>query len=264
MRALNGSLTLRYCAAILGTMAFMIWMAVNEETERAGMGAQALFWGVAVAAGWLQMILIARGLRASLAPLGWPGWAMLLATAVIGAAPLTFEIRWLVETIVMPRHGLPAPWITYLNVAVINLVFCLIQFSAIERWPLTGAPATEPAPAAPPPGAPDAAPSLPLVRLLSRPPEGLGGVIRYMGMEDHYLRVFTDEGEALTLHRMSDACRDLSATGGMQVHKSWWVSRAAVAEIRQQGRRRFIRTLDGADIPIGRSFEPALRDAGWF
>ena len=103
----------------------------------------------------------------------------------------------------------------------------------------------------------------PTVGMLARRPDGLGGTIRYMRMEDHYLRVFTDEGDGLTLHRMSDARRDLAGTDGMQVHKSWWVSAAAVSEVRQENRKRIIRTTDGTEVPVGRSFEPLLKKAGW-
>jgi DNA-binding LytR/AlgR family response regulator len=100
--------------------------------------------------------------------------------------------------------------------------------------------------------------------MLRRRPDGLNGTIRYMQMEDHYLRVHTDEGAGLTLHRMADAVEDLAESDGLQVHKSWWIAHAAVAEVRQIGRRRVLVATDGAEVPVGRSFEPTLRAAGWF
>lgn len=260
MNALRTSLVLRYGVAVGVTSALMIWISVNEDGGE-GLGRAVAFWGIAVTAGWLQMILVARGVRASFGEDKWPGWALLLATALVGAVPLTFEVRWLLDLIVAPESGLPPPWITFLNVSVINTVFCLVQYVLIERWPLLPvdpeaeiAPVEHPAPVGP---------LRPGVAMLTRPPEGLSGTIRYMRMEDHYLRVFTDDGQGLTLHRMSDAKRDLEATDGLQAHKSWWVSAAAVAEIRQENRKRIITTQDGTDIPVGRSFEPALREAGW-
>jgi hypothetical protein len=262
MNRLRSNITLRYVAAIVATAALMIWISVNEEGSRAAIPAQAAFWSVAITAGWLQMILIARGLRASFGTDHWPGWALLVATAIIGAVPLTFEVRWLLDTIVAPPQGLPPPWLTYLNVFVINLVFCLVQYVLIEGWPLfDGADQQEPHL----PGASSETNDTlrPTIGHLSRRPEGLSGTIQYMRMEDHYLRVFTDEGDGMTLHRMSDATRDLAKTDGMQVHKSWWVSAAAIDEIRQENRKRIIRTKDGAEIPVGRSFEGYLRDAGW-
>jgi DNA-binding LytR/AlgR family response regulator len=62
---------------------------------------------------------------------------------------------------------------------------------------------------------------------------------------------------------MRDAKRDLCQTDGLQVHKSWWVSAAAVAGIRQENRKRIIQMRDGTEIPVGRSFEKDLRKAGW-
>ncbi|MDJ0637960.1 MAG: LytTR family DNA-binding domain-containing protein [Paracoccaceae bacterium] len=263
MRSLKSSIHLRYVAAIVVTAALMIWISVNEEGSRDAIPGQVAFWSVAITAGWLQMILIARGVRASFGTERWPGWALLVATAIIGAVPLTFEVRWLLDTIVAPPQGLPPPWLTYLNVSVINLVFCLVQYLLIERWPLfEGAEQQEPLLSV---GvSPEESDKIrPTIGHLSRRPEGLSGTIQYMRMEDHYLRVFTDEGDGMTLHRMSDATRDLAETDGMQVHKSWWVSAAAIDEILQENRKRIIRTKDGAKIPVGRSFEGDLRDAGW-
>ncbi len=263
MHSLRNSVHLRYAVAILVTTALMIWISVNEEGSGDAIPGQVAFWSVAVTAGWLQMILIARGVRASFGTERWPGWALLVATALIGAVPLTFEVRWLLDSIVAPPRGLPPPWLTYLNVTVINLVFCLVQYLLIERWPLVaggetlGIEATDAAPRVGEVARP------PTVGHLSRRPEGLSGMIRYMRMEDHYLRVFTDEGDGLTLHRMSDAARDLVETDGMQVHKSWWVSAAAVDRIRAENRKRTILTKDGAEIPVGRSFEADLKAAGW-
>ena len=151
---------------------------------------------------------------------------------------------------------------------VINLVFSLVQYVLIERWPLLDSDAiptetfVESAESAQDP--PEPVDRRPSVEQLSRPPEGLSGTIQYLRMEDHYLRVVTDQGAGMTLHRMSDAIRDLEDTDGMQVHKSWWVSAAAIDRIRQINRRRIILTSDGTEVPVSRSFEPRLKDAGWF
>ena len=134
MNALRSNLIFRYVAAIVATSALMIWISVNEEGSRDAIPGQIAFWSVAITAGWLQMILISRGVRATFAD--WPGWALLLASAIIGAVPLTFEVRFLLDMIIAPVRGLPPPWLTYLNVTVINLVFCLVQYILIERWPL--------------------------------------------------------------------------------------------------------------------------------
>lgn len=240
----------------------MIWQTGDAVRVGSEFRNLALFWFGSVTVGWLQMILIARGIRVTFGADNYPGWALLLASALIGAIPLTFQVRWLVETIVSPQQGLPAPWVTYLNICVINIVFSLIQYLMIERWPLLLVSGydneTEPESAA---TTSDAFP--PYVGMLRRRPDGLNGNIRYLHMEDHYLRVETNEGSGLALHRMSDAVEDLSASDGMQVHKSWWVSHECVKEIRNQSRSKIIVMHDGTEIPVGRTFEKAMRAAGW-
>ena len=113
MRRLRSSIHWRYAVATLVTTALMIWISVNEVGSRDAIPGQVLFWLLAVTAGWLQMILIARGVRISIGTDCWPGWALLVATAIIGAVPLTFEVRWLLATIVAPPEGLPPPWLSY-------------------------------------------------------------------------------------------------------------------------------------------------------
>jgi DNA-binding LytR/AlgR family response regulator len=55
----------------------------------------------------------------------------------------------------------------------------------------------------------------------------------------------------------------LQAVDGHQVHKSWWVAKAALSNVRKSGRKWTIVTTDGTEIPVGRSFESTLRNAGW-
>ncbi|MEP2531244.1 LytTR family DNA-binding domain-containing protein [Shimia sp.] len=264
MKAIRSNLALRYVVAMALTCALMIWISINEEGSRQAIPGQIVFWSIAITAGWLQMILISRGVRATFGTEMVAGWVLLMATAIIGAVPLTFEVRFLLDAIVAPVRGLPPPWLTYLNVMVINLVFCLVQYILIERWPLFDEHKKDQAEGVSTPaeegGSTDIRPN---VARLERRPEGLSGIIQFMRMEDHYLHVHTNEGTGMMLHRMSDAKRELTNTDGLQVHKSWWVSAAAVDEIRHENRKRVIRTKDGTEIPVGRSFEGALKSAGW-
>jgi DNA-binding LytR/AlgR family response regulator len=81
-------------------------------------------------------------------------------------------------------------------------------------------------------------------------------------MQDHYLVVHTTGGTEMILCRMEDAARELDGHG-RRVHRSWWVAEDAVEEATRNGQRRFLRLVDGRTVPVGRSFQPALRDAGW-
>ncbi|MEL6362898.1 MAG: LytTR family DNA-binding domain-containing protein [Pseudomonadota bacterium] len=81
---------------------------------------------------------------------------------------------------------------------------------------------------------------------------------------DHYLEVTIESGETLFVRgRMKDAIRRLAEADGMQVHRSWWVAREAVAEIKARGRDKFLILRDGREIPVGRSRIAPLKDAGW-
>lgn len=253
------TLTARYIIAILACTAFMIWVSKNDAPN---LGDAALFWLLAITAGWLQMLLISRGVRSSFGAENYPGWVLLISQTIIGAVPLTFEVRWLMRTIVNPDGGLPPPWMSYLNVLVINFVFSLVQYVLVERWPIL----TVARPEAELRAEKEeiaAANAVPTVGRLRRRPDGLNGQIQYMQMEDHYLRVRTDEGEGLALCRMSDAAADLADTDGLQVHRSWWVARNAVRDVKRERYKKTLVATDGTEIPIGRSFEKLLRTEGW-
>ena len=81
--------------------------------------------------------------------------------------------------------------------------------------------------------------------------------------EDHYLRVHTSAGEAMILMRLSDAAALLSDIAGLQTHRSWWVAKDGVSEIRKDGQRMILVLKDGAEAPVSRANIARVRDAGW-
>lgn len=110
---------------------------------------------------------------------------------------------------------------------------------------------------------PGAAPAK--VRFLERlPPKIMGGAIWAVEAEDHYLRVRTSKGSDLILMRLADAIVELEGIEGAQVHRSWWVARAGIAEVKRDGARVTMMLKDGAEAPVSRPNVKALREAGWF
>lgn len=96
------------------------------------------------------------------------------------------------------------------------------------------------------------------------PPKLKGAAIRAVESEDHYLRVHTDRGSDLILMRLSDALAELEGLEGAQTHRSWWVARDAVRDVRR-GDGRATLTLDGGlEAPVSRRYARALREAGWY
>lgn len=85
-----------------------------------------------------------------------------------------------------------------------------------------------------------------------------------MSAEDHYLRVRTESGDALILMRLSDAVAACDGLDGARTHRSWWVARTAISDVRKGDGRGVLILKDGIEAPVSRTYYPALRDAGWF
>ena len=82
-------------------------------------------------------------------------------------------------------------------------------------------------------------------------------------MEDHYLRVHTLLGSALVLMRLRDAVALVGDLEGMQVHRSWWVARAAIADGAGLTRSREIPLTNGLSAPVARDSVDRLRQSGF-
>lgn len=206
-----------------GLMAY--WVAV---------AAVGFFLGTGVAT------LTAEVLRAARAP-RWP--SVLVAGAVTGLANLSalLLINWLVFRL-SPTD--PAYlWALAPNVVIISMIIAA-AFVAIEDHlaPRTSA-------AAPP-------------RILDRLPLDKRGALLSLSVQDHYVEVVTTKGAELVLMRLSDAMAEVGDTPGLQVHRSHWVALGAVRAARRDGARAILTLSDGRDIPVSRTYLPAIREAG--
>jgi len=90
----------------------------------------------------------------------------------------------------------------------------------------------------------------------------LGGRLLCLEMQDHYLVVHHSGGSEMILCRMEDAARELDGLG-RRVHRSWWVAADAVACVEHEGQRTMLCLNDDRRVPVGRSFRPDLKAAGW-
>ncbi len=254
----------RYAIAIGITAIAMAWLGPAGSTELMTVENRFAFWLIAVTVGWLQMIIIARGLRNLMLPGMTRGWVLLLITAALGAVPMTFEVRSL-WSVLREAPGYVAPLhIAYMTTFAINVMFCLIQWSFVERWPiLEASSALQPVEDNPSQLVANNANRTATVNQLRRRPDGLSGPIVYLSSEDHYLRVCTPSGDGLVLYRMGDAIADLKGADGMQVHRSWWVARSSVAEVLSNNGSRTLVLHNDIRVPVGRTYLSGLRDAGW-
>lgn len=81
--------------------------------------------------------------------------------------------------------------------------------------------------------------------------------------EDHYLRVHTSAGEHMFLERLSTAVHQLDGANGLQTHRSWWVAETGVESARSQNGRIVLTLKSGVEVPVSRTYAPAVRAAGW-
>lgn len=82
-------------------------------------------------------------------------------------------------------------------------------------------------------------------------------------MEDHYVRVHAPEGSVLVLIPLRQAIAELDGVEGLQVHRSWWVARRAVAGVVADSRNLRLRLTNGVEAPVARANVARLRAAGW-
>lgn len=99
-------------------------------------------------------------------------------------------------------------------------------------------------------------------RFARRLPPGFGPLLALAG-EDHYVRAIAAGREELVLVRLRDAVAELACVDGMQVHRSWWVARDAVREVRREGRALTLVLANGREVPVARDKVAQLRQAGW-
>ena len=205
--------------------------------------------------GWLAE-KIGRNLRLPEIPV----W---IACTMIATVPLTVFIWW----IQFWPPPIPAPTgeqalSAYFNVLVvgasITVVFFLIERSRQpETAPLAATDEGQPSP----PVAAGSAP--PQSRFLDRLPPELGTELLALEMEDHYVRAHTALGSDLVLLRLRDAIAELEGIEGMQVHRSWWVARHAVADVKRDGRNVRLLLENDLEAPVSRANVQPLKDAGW-
>lgn len=104
--------------------------------------------------------------------------------------------------------------------------------------------------------------AVPSADLHDRLPAGFGRLLALKG-EDHYVRVIGEARDVMILLRLRDAITLLPGHDGLQVHRSWWVARAAVAGSVRDGRALRLRLSNGSEVPVAREKIAALTAAGW-
>lgn len=97
---------------------------------------------------------------------------------------------------------------------------------------------------------------------LNRLPTEIGKELICFVMEDHYLRIYTSDGEHLLLHRMKDALQELTDYNGIQVHRSWWIAIDKVKKVKKERRKATITMTNGVEVPVSQKYLPLIKEVG--
>jgi len=97
---------------------------------------------------------------------------------------------------------------------------------------------------------PQHAPAAP--RLLARLGTGFVGPVIALQSEDHYVRVHGPGHSKLVLMRLRDAIAEMDGVAGQQVHRSWWVAKAAMRGCERVGRGYRLHLASGLVAPVAR------------
>ena len=206
---------------------FMIAISIVGSVlgQSAYMAVERIPW---VAARWWRVGLLSA--LAMFLPMGLFVWS---AVGLIDGPGRGFEV-----------NALPS----FFGVSLVTSLF----FCVTIAWAHTLVPQPEEGAAAAPP------------KFLERLPLKLRGAeVWAVEAEDHYLRLHTSRGQDLILMRLADAVAELDGIEGMQVHRSWWVARDAIADARRGDGRAVLTLKDGANVPVSRTYAGELRDRGW-
>jgi hypothetical protein len=223
--------------------------------------ARIAYWVANVWIGFIALSTVVRLSAAGAMRFDLPVWFVIAVAVAVGALPLAFALRYFSAWVWPPNHGHMTPLFTqYVQVLALSEPLSFTYYFLMDRgwrgaakrvWTAAPGPAPAPRPAAGGGG------------FLDRLPPRLGRDLLCLQMEDHYVRAHTARGSDLILTPLKDAIAELGATEGLQVHRSWWVARAAVAEPVTSGRNLSLRLSNGLDVPVSRASVAKLRAAGW-
>jgi hypothetical protein len=208
---------------------------------------------------WAGALLLWPGLQAARrlgARLGFPVW-FALSLATLGLVVPLSLVAALGCWLLWPVHASgirPLEWYGS-TLLVAGPAAALIAWAEGRQ-----AGAAAPRPAAPARTVPDLADATDTTDALPSP---LLATALCLQMEDHHVRVHLPTHSRLHLATLNQAIAAMEEGRGRQVHRSWWVARAAVKGWEEEGRTLFLRLANDLRVPVARARVAALRADGW-
>lgn len=252
MRELHRSRRFRsHLVALVAAVAVMAYLAPFGTGAFLGPFGLVGYWGAAIGVNWLIAVVVISFSVRVMEKAEKPSWTGTVIGALAAAVPGTGVVFVLESGFGRAIESAGTLLYVYSCVALVMLVVGFFVSRLIEE-PLRRTAKPRAAPREPG-GAP----------FLERLAPSLGRELLHLHMRDHYVEAHTAKGSELILLRFSDALREVDRLDGMQVHRSHWVAARAVAGASRRGGRTLLRLVNGAEVPVSRTFAPALRERGW-
>ena len=227
---------------VLGSVTLAFLFAISGAFSSLAIGSFVLrfvFWLAAIAPLWVGMTVLTRFTLARLVDAGRSLTCLVLVLtssfASLGAA-VYFHLLWQAA---LDRHVNYVELFT--SILPITLVISLIV--TFSRRPEIDAPQASGAGGC----------HLVVEQLRAKMPVTLRGRIASLHAEDHYVRIYAEDGDCLVLMRFEDAVNMMPVEAGFKVHRSHWVSLASLVEIQRIDNRNFGVMADGRLVPISRN-----------
>lgn len=207
-----------------------------------GLPERIAYWVMSLWCGWLMFGLILPGIARLAVQRRAPIWLWAPPVVALLTVPVTVLSRLLART-VWPQT-VRVPWLEWYGQ---SLVISAVATGLVLWWMIRSIDGP-------------AETSDPRDRL----PPVMGREILCLQMEDHYVRIHTPRGSTLVLMSLSQAMAGLKGVEGSRTHRSWWVARAAVEGVIEDGRNLRLRLTGGLEAPVSRVNVGRLRAEGWF
>ena len=205
-----------------------------------------IFRPLIVVGGWLtEQTGMARGMARGLA-------------LALASLPMTLMVSWML-------NGFRLGWPT--NQGELAVLYAqVLLIGVLVNWLFHGVfgdgTAPDEANVKPPPEAPEPVDTKAEPAFFARLPAGFGPLLA-LGGEDHYVRAYAKGRDTLILIRLRDAIAELEGVDGVQVHRSWWVARDAIAGQERDGRNVRLILAGGQKVPVSRDGVKLLAETGW-
>ncbi len=256
--------------AVLLAIGAVLGILAPLGTGYMSLPARMAYWMLLAVAGYLFYKPIGAIVLRAGPGLDLPTWFLWAGAVLIASLPMSILV-WIVNA---GRGPVPIPPLDvalthYFAVtvvgAVVTIMFNLLpatRGAASDETRSTSGTA-QPVDQTPPSPARETPPEPSGPRFINRLPPAIGTDLLALEMEDHYVRAHTALGNELVLMRMRDAVAELDGIAGEQVHRSWWVARGAVADVKRDGRNVRLVLDNGLEAPVSRANVSLLKERGW-